>query len=249
MAPTRRTDAQGRRNISESSQRISKRSSLVKSRSAHADSKHIERHYHVLCRQIGKRLCGSDGERRAADYIASTWDTFRLQDVRLECFRFPDCQIRKTSLWVGGKNPSRRLACGPMVYSPPTRPAGVRGPLIFLQGGHPFDFDGNLKGKIGLLTGSLSLQEPTLKRCIVESGLRGLIVVDNRLVHGLTYPAGAAPQWVGEYTVPTVTLPLTAALELVRNLPLHAKINVDSQFSDGRKSERRGRNSGKPMAQ
>ena len=195
------------------------------------DLQHIEKHYRVLCETIGNRLCGHPGEQQAADYISSVWAQNGLEDVHQEPFRFPNWRHKKIGLWVGRSKPTRRTPCGPMVYSPSTPSGGVQGPLVYLQGGHKHDFNQKLKGKIGLVIGSLSLQEEALKRRLITSGLRGLLVVDNRFAHDLTYSAGAAPQWIGNYTLPTVSVPFTVASDLVKKLPLTARICVTAQFT------------------
>lgn len=192
----------------------------------------IRRHLSVLCDDIGERLAGGKGEQQAADYIEREFARLGLDSARQERFAFPNWRVRKIKLKVGPKRPTRTVPSGPYYYSPSTPPAGVKGKLIYLQSGLDLDFkQQNLKGKIGLIIGTESIQDEAFKRRINGSELAGLLTVDSRIVYNDVYPIGAAPQWMADLKVPMISVPYRTAIELVKALPLQAHLAVSGRCS------------------
>ncbi|MEZ4670148.1 MAG: M28 family peptidase [Anaerolineae bacterium] len=60
----------------------------------------IERHMHRLCEEIGERLIGTDGNREAANYIYSVFESSHLQIKQLY-FSCPNWHCDNTSLFAG----------------------------------------------------------------------------------------------------------------------------------------------------
>jgi len=192
-----------------------------------ADVRRIERHWGILCERIGNRYAGTDGERAAADYVGSQLDAMGMANVGQFCFTFPGWDFSRCRLSVGRGRKVRRIRTAwPMEYSVGTGRGGVGGQIVYIQGGSALDLSQDLRGKVGLLIGSLSLGDPVTKQRIIDSGMAALITVDARVPFDWRIPIGAAPQWTEGYTVPTVCVPYMEAVRIVRDLPMSAKLDV-----------------------
>ena len=194
---------------------------------AAASRRRIDGHWDVLCDQIGCREAGSKGEQAGADYVERQFRGLGLANVRQEPFKFPNWKFTSGSLKVGKVKPTRRIATAkPAVHSPSTAPKGVRGKLAFLQAGLPMDFAQPLRGKIGLVMGSLSFSDKKLQQCIRRSGLKALIQVDPRCPFGWTTSVGCAPHWVGPGHLPAIGVSYLDAIDLVEQMPLNVHLTV-----------------------
>jgi aminopeptidase YwaD len=196
----------------------------------HADTRTIRRHWQVLCERIGNRYAGTRGEQAAADYIEREFRKLGLADVHQQQFEFPGWDFSRCNLRIGRGRRMRTIRTAmPMEYSVGTRRGGVRGPIVYLQSGSAYDFDPDLRGKVGLLVGSLNLGDPFTKRRIVDSGMAALITVDARVPFDWQIALGAAPQWTRGYTVPTVCVPYMEAVRIIRDMPLSAHLDVKTR--------------------
>jgi len=194
---------------------------------AMASRRRIDRHWDVLCNQIGCRDAGSKEEQAGADYIEDQFRKLGLVNVRQEPFDFPNWRFSSGSLRVGKGKPTRRVATArPAVYSADTGAKGVRGKLAFLETGLPMDFAQPLKGKIGLVLGSLSLSDKTLQKCIRQSGLKALIQVDTRCPFPWPTSVGCAPHWIEPGHLPAIGIAFMDAIKLVEQMPLDIQLKV-----------------------
>ena len=193
----------------------------------------IDRHWRVLCDDIGCRYAGSPAEQQAADYIESQMRRFRLNNIHQHRFAFPNWDFSRCTLRVGRKRPTRRITTArPFVYSTSTPPGGVQGRLVYLQSGMPLDFDQPLSGRIGLTMGGLALGDESVAKRIVRSGLKALLAVDSRTASDWPTSNGAAPQWMKGYHVPMCGLSYMDAVKLVESLeigPLQVHLAIQSR--------------------
>ena len=190
----------------------------------------IQRHWHALCRQIGHRTAGSRGERRAADYIEDCLHQLKLDHVGRHSFDFPNWASSACELKAGPTRPDRSIrSARASVYSVSTPPAGVRGPLAYLQSGSPLDFAQPLKGRIGLLIGSLALADENVKRRLMRSGLKALVNVDTRVPFAWPTSNGSAPQWVRGFRLPMAGIAYLDAIRLVEQIPLSAHLTIEAR--------------------
>ena len=198
-----------------------------------ASRAHIRRHWDVLCNQIGRRYSGTDGEQRGADYIENQFRRFGLADVHQHRFEFPNWTYSSGAVYVGrGKRLRKITTARPVCFTRSTPDKGIRGKLVYLQSSGELDFKQDLRGKIGLLIGSLSLGDETVKRRLLRSKLAGLLVVDDRVPYGWTITAGWAPQWVEGYDIPTAGIAYFDAVNLIRlaqDRPLDARITIKAK--------------------
>ncbi|MCE9591196.1 MAG: Zn-dependent exopeptidase M28 [Planctomycetes bacterium] len=196
----------------------------------HADERQLRRHVALLCDDIGCRYSGTPAEQRAADYIEGRFLALRLANVHQHRFEFPNWNYTHSelSIRVGGK--TRRIAAAmPMCFSPGTGPRGVRGPIAYLQTGAEFDFRRDLRGKIGLVIGSLGLGDPKMMKRVRSAGMAALLTVDSRVPYAWRTTLGAAPQWMEGYDVPTIGVPFLEAERIVRELPARAHAAVEAR--------------------
>jgi hypothetical protein len=197
---------------------------------AAADKNTINRHWNMLCETIGRRYSGTSGEQRAADYIEDQLRGFGAKNVEQQPFEFPNWDYSKCELAVGSGGKKRRITTSiPMNFSVSTPAKGIRGPIVYLQNGSEFDFKADLRGKVGLLIGSLALGDPAMKQRLIDSKLAALLAVDARIPFHWKVTLGAAPQWMDGYTVPTVGIPFMEAARIVRELPQQAEIRVQAR--------------------
>lgn len=189
----------------------------------------IEKYLDVLCCQIGNRYSGSKGERLAAEYIAETLKKFGLA-TEIQAFRFPNWKPRKIKATLIKSGWEKRIPnIGPFLYSPSTKKGGITGDVVYLESHHPSIFKKKrMKGKIGLSIGAFEIANPEIARRIMDSGLKGMMTVDDRIPFPWRVPIGQAPQWSEEYSLPTVAVPYLKAIELVNQLPAKARLEVDA---------------------
>ena len=182
-----------------------------------ASTREIEKHLHLLSVKIGTRVAGSPQEKEAACAVENHFRRLGLKTGQLR-FRFPDylpktCRLEITA---GGK-PGRVTSARPMAYTPNTPTGGVSGPLCFLQTGTEHDLaQPGLRGKVGLLLGSANLRFSAFRRKLIDAKLKGLIVVDHRTEYRTPISAGAAPQWMLDFSLPVVGVPHLVAVDLLK---------------------------------
>jgi len=195
----------------------------------------INRHWKVLCDQIGHRSAGSAGEQQAADYIESRLRRLGLDDVGQRAFDFPNWTSSHCSLKVsspGNKRRARRISSararvyGVSTSGSTTSGDSVRGPLVYLQAGLPLDFEQPLQGKIGLLIGAFAMADKQVQQRVLRSGLQALISVDTRVPFDWPTSIGAGPQWVEGFDLPSAGVSYFDAIQLVEQLPLSAELAI-----------------------
>jgi len=125
-------------------------------------------HIDYLCNVIGDRYVGTDGERRAAEYIASQLRGYGLTHVVVEEFNAPQSLIEGFELRVPGLG-GRIIDCYPYGFCASTHEEGVRARLevadpVELRSK---DFDGSI-----VLAAQVSPLEAASR------GLEGLLVAD-----------------------------------------------------------------------
>ena len=129
----------------------------------------LRRQWQILCQQIGQRISGTRGEQRAADYIEQQFKTYGLSDVMQLRFEFPNYEALTCKLNVGnGRRKEQVSTVEPFMYSVNTPKRGIQGRLAYLEGGSELNFKQNLRGKVGLIIGSLSLVDRKLVGRLVK---------------------------------------------------------------------------------
>jgi len=189
----------------------------------------IARHLDVLCSQIGNRYSGSKGEKLAAEYIVGKMSDFGLKTI-IQPFKFLNwIPKRIKATLIRGREETKIPNVGPFLYSPSTKEGGVEGDIVYIESNLPAFFrKRKIRGKIGLNIGAFEIADPEVARKIMDSGLRGMITVDDRIPFPWRVPIGQAPQWRDDYSLPTVSLPYMKAIDLVKLLPARAILEIDA---------------------
>lgn len=189
----------------------------------------IAKHLDVLCCRIGNRYSGSKGERLAAEYMAEKMRKWGLA-TEIQPFEFLNWKpgkLKATLIKSGGEK--RMPNIGPFLYSPSTKKGGVTGDIVYIESHHPSIFKKrNMKGKIGLSIGAFEIANPEIASRIMDSGLKGMMSVDDRIPFPWRVPIGQAPQWCEDYSLPTVAVPYLKAVELVKQLPAGVRLEIDA---------------------
>ncbi|MFT4588659.1 MAG: Iap family predicted aminopeptidase [Limisphaerales bacterium] len=194
----------------------------------------VERHYEALCRDIGGRYAGSTGERRAADYIAGKLSRVGAK-VEVQEFDFVNWIPRRTKASLIKQGKERSISeVGAFTYSLPTPAEGIEGELVYIESSDPRCLSRRrLKGKIGLAIGSLDVSDSEIAKRFMDSGLAGLMFVDNRIPFGWRAPIGMAPQWLNDFQMSVVSLPFLKAIELEKEIPARVRLEIDCRtFAD-----------------
>ena len=185
----------------------------------------IKRHLDLLCAQIGERYAGTPADHAASDYIAQQFTRAGLSDARCEPFEFPNwrytrCAVRRAK----GRGFQRVASARPVVHCVSTPKGGVTGPLAYLEDGSKWNFDQPLRGRIGIIVGSLLLSNDEIRNRLMQSGLRALLAVDARLPFAWTTSNGSSPAWVNDYRLPTVGIAFMDAMSLVESMPARVQV-------------------------
>jgi aminopeptidase YwaD len=189
----------------------------------------IAAHLDILCNRIGNRYSGSKGEKLAAEYIAEKMRGFGLR-TEIQPFKFLNwIPKRINATLIKGREETRIPNVGPFLYSPSTKEGGVVGDIVYIESNLPAFFrKTRMKGKIGLNIGAFEIADPEIAQRIMDSGLEGMMTVDDRIPFPWRVPIGQAPQWSENYSIPTVAVPYMRAIELVRLLPARARLEIDA---------------------
>ncbi len=190
----------------------------------------IARHLDVLCNQIGNRYSGSEGEKRATEYIAETLRRFGFA-TRVHSFDFLNWKPKKIKAFLIKDGKETRISnAGPFLYSPSTGTGGVTGDIEYIESNQPEFFrKRKLRGKIGLNIGAFDIADPKVADRIMDSGLSGMMSVDDRIPFSWRVPIGQAPQWSDNYNLPTVAVPYMKAITIEKQLPAKARLEIDAR--------------------
>jgi aminopeptidase YwaD len=105
----------------------------------------------VLCDEFGSRFGGTEGERRAAQFLKAKMEEYGLSDVRLEPVEYVGWTRGEARLEI--VHPvEKTVPCISLPHSPPTQ---MEGAILDMDDGAPKDFDTRaeeIRGKIVMTT-------------------------------------------------------------------------------------------------
>ena len=171
----------------------------------------------VLCRDIGERVGGTEGERRGLEYMRSRLGAMGLRRPRIESFEFDDCEFGdyRGEAHVGRRK--RKLSVRPCEYATSTPRGGVEGELVFMDSAGRAGYGGpELEGKVGLFMGA-PMPDPEYLACMCDSGLAAAILVDNRYFSRWPVSLGFPEMWAKQVRAPLFSLPYDQAWRLARS--------------------------------
>jgi len=186
---------------------------MSKRRVANPQPRRIWRDWRVLCDQIGERRAGSEGERRAVEYIAKTFERIGA-DVHVETFPCTSLRKARARMQIRQGQRWRNVPVQILVGAPGT-PAGrwVEGAPAWLE--MPEDLPrlkrGSLRSKIAMLFGPLPTDAAEHRRLLAAEPLAA-VQIDERLPFDWLKNDGVYPYWVRRHGMcPYVTVPYRCA--------------------------------------
>ncbi|MBO3803830.1 MAG: M20/M25/M40 family metallo-hydrolase [Candidatus Brockarchaeota archaeon] len=190
----------------------------------------------ALCEGVGPRFTGTEGEAKAEELIESEFKRAGAAASRHE-FGIWIWDCREASLRI--LKPERaEVECMPVSYTGSTGGA-VRGEAVFIETASPFEVaKREVKGKVGVMAGSVggshSPEEGSDKlRRLVSSGLKGLVMVEDRVPTSWPRAEGIPPYWFKHGTMPMVSVSFQDGLKLRRE-GVEVEMLVDSATKDTR---------------
>ncbi len=198
--------------------------------SASADA--IERHLHVLCRDIGNRLGATRAERRAAEYVGDQMRQIGLQNVTFESFPFHVWGYETAEVQVlSGEQ--RTVECIPIANSMPTPEGGVEAEVVSVDHAMPADLAmHDVEGKILLIWG-LHGGDTGKLQALNDCGAVGLLWVDDRFPVEWPVSAGIPYGWRDILQLPQVTVPYWEGLKLAREPSVQVRLVSDAWREEG----------------
>ena len=189
----------------------------------------LTRDWQVLCHDIGERRAGTEGERRAAEYIVEQLRAAGADDARSQVF--PCTSVRKITSKV--MEPCgrrwRTVESAALVGAPSTPGSGtVEGPLVWLDFPEeaPRLRPASLRGCVLALFGPLPTSLDLHRRLLAAEPL-AVVHVDERLPFSWTKNDGVYPYWAQHYgMLPTVTVPYQEAWRWKREGVARLRVRV-----------------------
>jgi hypothetical protein len=192
------------------------------------DPEEVRRHLHVLTRDIGVRLAGSEGERRAADYVATVLRRCGL-GVSVEEFPVRERVVSAEWLEVQAGGTWRRFPCSLLSNAPGTggRDAEAALAVIDAATGYAREDLSHLRGRAVLHLGS-HIETADHYRRLMEAGPAFLMFVDVRYPGSVPTSDGMFPAYVHHFgAVPTVSVAYQDAWSWQAEGALAARLMVD----------------------
>lgn len=192
--------------------------------------------WNTLCAGIGERRAGTDGEARAAAFIADSWRAAGLSAVGGE--PVPCRTMRRFTARVQAPDGRRwrDVEAVPLVGSPSTAGRGlIEAPLAWMsfpESVHRLR-PRSLRGRILALFGPLPTDAAAHRRLVAAEPL-AVIHVDERLPFPWAKNDGMYPYWVEHYGVrPTLTVPYFEAWAWRRDGVARLRVQVATAAAAG----------------
>jgi len=184
----------------------------------------------VLCENIGPRFTGSDGVARAEEFIETEFERIGAS-VSRHAFDIRIWDCREATLRIN-KPERAEVECLPVSYTGSTGGV-VRCEAVFIETATPFEIaKRDVRGKIGIMSGSVggshSPEEGSEKlRNLLSSGMKGLIMIEDRVPTSWPRAEGIPPFWFRYGTMPMVSVSFQDGLRLRRE-GIEVEMLVDS---------------------
>lgn len=195
------------------------------------DSNPSERMMNTLVEldRIGVRFAGSEGERKAAEWISGQMRGLGLQKVAVDSFACRSFRPRRCEVRVQGPGGGLKVRSEAAAHSPATGPQGVTGPLTVIE---KLDGPGaaqvrQIQGKVVLIYTSEFFRRSKLRR-LVAAKPTAVLVVDDRFTHDQTVAVGFPAAWIELLNCPFVNVSFADAWKLVRDGAREIQVTVEA---------------------
>ena len=170
---------------------------------------------HVLCDEIGPRFAGTDGYRRAAEFMLERFRQYKLENAALEPFEFTAWRRGEPAVLTMQEPRVLSYDCYALPYGAATGPAGITAQLVDIGGGSPDEVEANrkqIKRRIVMTTASARHRIDVYEHC-VSLGAAGFVL--SASVAGMILPTGTVAN--GELgVIPAVGIAHEGALQIQR---------------------------------
>jgi Zn-dependent M28 family amino/carboxypeptidase len=189
----------------------------------------------VLCDEFGSRFGGTEGERKAAEFMLGKLTSYGLSNVHLEPLDYVGWRRGEVNLEIVSPI-SKRIDCITLPHSPP---ADLIGEIVDLGDGVPDDFDrraNEIEGRIVLTTSEVN--PAGVKRWIhrgekygrsLMAGAKGFIFVNHYPGYG---PATGGIGRNGEAPIPGISVSYEDGSFIQRLLKRSGKVAIRLSSSD-----------------
>jgi hypothetical protein len=189
-----------------------------------------------LCDDIGPRFAGTEGYRRAADYVKEKFEEYTLDKAVLEPFRFTGWQRGAPSALAMVTPVVRQYPSYALPYGAPTGSRGVTAPMIDIGPGAKADVVRHrkqIRGRIVFTSATGAHRSEIYGRC-TDAGAVGFIMVNG--ADGMLLPTGCV-KFGDKGTIPAVGIPHESGLQIQRFAMSAApvlKLVTSDRFSPGK---------------
>jgi hypothetical protein len=182
---------------------------------------------------IGIRFAGTREERKSANWIEKQFKKLDLKNVQQQEFPCLTFDYSHCFLKVFEDGRWYPVEVEPAAHTPSTPEGGIEAPLEVVEKvpSRKSDCRTLMKGKIVLLTTS-ELFEPAAFKRVMDSGLKGILVVDDRFPNDWTVAVGFPRYWVDMITCPVLNVSYMDAWEIVRHQIDKVHIDVNATVSE-----------------
>lgn len=178
-------------------------------------------HVQMLAGQIGKRNTGSEGERRAAEYMCQQLKSWGLEEVGTEPFQAKGWDFESCSLEAAGMGTLDAL---PIEYSGSTPEEGIEAELVVCESAGDVGMV-EVRDKILLINDSIPAAA-----ALLEGGAAGLIVASSNRSRAWHLIYGPEQPLAGK--LPMVTIGFGDAVELLKRGVTRLRLQVETTIGE-----------------
>lgn len=185
-----------------------------------------------IVENVGIRLAGTAGERRAAEWIAGRMGEIGLANVRTQEFPIPAWEpgYSTVQLFLNGTWQTLPSVAG--AHAPGTRGRFVEGVLAPIEVMSELDKVPNPHSTIALLMDGYGNSVEEFRR-LMARGFKALVMVDKRFADGDLRAAGVPAQWVRRLKRPFCLIPHSHAMRALANGPIPCRLRTGGRTAPG----------------
>lgn len=180
-------------------------------------SREVEKNLLSLCDDIGPRFAGTDGYRRAADFMLGRYKSYGFENARLEPFPFTAWRRGKKAEFTTVSPRQHTFECYMLPYGAATGSEGIEAELVHIGNGSPDQINAHaddIRGRFVLSPCTGTHRTEVYARC-VELGAVGFVFSNS--TPGMILATGSAAN-AEEGKIPAVGIAYETALYIQRLL-------------------------------
>lgn len=200
----------------------------------------------ILCDDFGSRFAGTEGEKRAVDFISSKFEEYGLDNVKKDEFTYHGWKRGKASLEMLTPY-QRKLDAISLALSPSTPNEGIEEEIIHIGTGSPEEFKAvdpsDVKNKIVMCSSATSPSGERIHRrtkygFAVDYGAKGFIFMNHNA--GQLMPTGSLrPAYRMSGEIPGIGVSMETGRFIIRQIekgPVKVRMRTTDQLNPNEKS-------------